>query len=77
MVNGMPGTELWMCHWAKNKEHAGERRVIVSADGQSAVSHFSRLELFAEASLMQVEIETGRTHQIRVHAKHCSHSGHW
>lgn len=58
---------------AKNKEHAGERRVMVSADGQSAVSHFSCVKQFNDASLMRIEIETGRTHQIRVHAKHCGH----
>lgn len=57
----------------KNKEHAGERRVIVSQNGQSAVSHFKCDKQFKLASLMQIEIETGRTHQIRVHAKHCGH----
>jgi len=58
---------------AKNKEHAGERRVMVCSDGQSAVSHFSVIETYAQGSLVRVEIETGRTHQIRVHAKHCGH----
>lgn len=58
---------------AKNKEHAGERRVMVSADGQSAESHFSAIETYEQGSLMRVEIETGRTHQIRVHAKYCGH----
>lgn len=57
----------------KNKEHAGERRVMVSADGQSAVSHFSCEAQYKDASFMRIEIETGRTHQIRVHAKHCGH----
>ncbi len=56
-----------------NKEHAGERRVMVSDQGQSAVSHFKCERSFNDASLMRVEIETGRTHQIRVHAKHCGH----
>jgi len=58
---------------AKNKEHAGERRVMVSAEGQSAISHFSCTTQLDGAALMRVEIETGRTHQIRVHAKHCGH----
>lgn len=56
-----------------NKSHAGERRVMVSDSGQHAVSHFKRLQAFDEASLMQVHIETGRTHQIRVHASHAGH----
>jgi len=58
---------------AKNKAHAGERRVMVSSDGQSAISHFSAIETYAQGSLMRVEIETGRTHQIRVHARYCGH----
>ena len=46
----------------------GEHRVEVSADGAAAVSHFKLVQHYAAASLMQVRIETGRTHQIRVHA---------
>lgn len=59
---------------AKNKEHAGERRVMVSADGQTAVSHFDCIDVYPRGSSMRIEIETGRTHQIRVHAKYCGHS---
>ncbi|MCL4154578.1 UNVERIFIED_CONTAM: hypothetical protein GTU68_030982 [Idotea baltica] len=59
---------------AKNKEHAGERRVMVSADGQTAVSHFDCVQQIGPTSLMSIDIETGRTHQIRVHAKHCGHA---
>ncbi len=59
---------------AKNKEHAGERRVMVSTEGQAALSHFSCIQQFDSASLMNIDIETGRTHQIRVHAKHCGHA---
>jgi len=59
---------------ASNQSHAGERRVMVSDSGQFAVSHFKRIEQFSDASLMEVGIETGRTHQIRVHASHSGHS---
>jgi len=52
----------------KNAEHAGERRVVVAADGQAAVTHFSVIEKFKQSSLLDVSLETGRTHQIRVHA---------
>jgi 23S rRNA pseudouridine955/2504/2580 synthase len=54
----------------KNVQHAGERRVMVSADGQAAVSHFSCRSRYVDATLLDVSIDTGRTHQIRVHAKH-------
>ena len=50
----------------------GERVVKVDFDeGKEAISQFTRLESFPPlASLARVSIETGRTHQIRVHAQH-------
>ncbi len=42
-------------------------RFAVRSDGKPAVTHYETLEAFREASLMKVRLETGRTHQIRVH----------
>ena len=57
----------------KNVMHGGERIVRVSAAGKAAVSTFSPVRQFAAACLMEVELGTGRTHQIRVHAAHEGH----
>jgi 23S rRNA pseudouridine1911/1915/1917 synthase len=46
---------------------AGDGRFAVVADGRPAVTHYDTLEAFRAASLLQVRLETGRTHQIRVH----------
>jgi 23S rRNA pseudouridine1911/1915/1917 synthase len=46
---------------------AGDGRFAVVADGRPAVTNYDTLEAFRAASLLQVGLETGRTHQIRVH----------
>jgi 23S rRNA pseudouridine955/2504/2580 synthase len=52
----------------------GERTVRVQAGGKTAVSTFSPVQFFRNrASMVEVELETGRTHQIRVHAAHVGH----
>jgi len=48
----------------------GERRVAVDDDGQSAHSIFSLVRGFKDVSLLDAQIKTGRTHQIRVHLAH-------
>ncbi len=46
---------------------AGDGRFAVVSDGRPSVSHYDTLEAFRAASLVEVRLETGRTHQIRVH----------
>lgn len=42
-------------------------RFAVRAGGRASVTHYDTLEAFPAASLLDVQLETGRTHQIRVH----------
>ena len=46
---------------------AGDGRFAVVASGRPSVTHYDTLEAFRGASLAEVILETGRTHQIRVH----------
>jgi len=42
-------------------------KFAVVADGKPAVTHYETLEAFRAATLVEIHLETGRTHQIRVH----------
>lgn len=42
-------------------------KFAVVADGKPSVTHYETLEAFPAASLLEIHLETGRTHQIRVH----------
>lgn len=57
----------------KNQLRSGERIVTVDAAGKAADSRFRPLEIYPGASLVEVELGTGRTHQIRVHGAHIGH----
>lgn len=43
------------------------KKMAVRKDGKNAITHFKVLERFRNYTLLEVKIETGRTHQIRVH----------
>ena len=46
---------------------AGDGRFAVITGGRPSVTHYDTIEAFRAASLIEVKLETGRTHQIRVH----------
>ena len=43
------------------------KKMAVRADGKKAITHFKVLKRYKEATLIELKLETGRTHQIRVH----------
>lgn len=45
-------------------------RMAVVADGRPARTHYRVIATFGDYSLLEVQLETGRTHQIRVHLRH-------
>lgn len=57
----------------KNTLSSGERIVRADREGKSAVTHFKVLKAYRDFTLLEATLETGRTHQIRVH---CQLMGH-
>jgi 23S rRNA pseudouridine955/2504/2580 synthase len=54
-------------------KRGGERHVAVADDGRAAVTRFRPLAPGADTTLVAIDPDTGRTHQIRVHAAHAGH----
>jgi 23S rRNA pseudouridine955/2504/2580 synthase len=74
LVGRMPsGTMTVKAALQKSVMQGGERMVRVDLDGKPSISHFTLLERRGGYSLCKIRIETGRTHQIRVHAAHIGH----
>jgi len=55
----------------RDRRHASRRRVATGGD--SARTHYEVLEQYRDAALVRLRLETGRTHQIRVHMSHIGH----
>ena len=48
-------------------------KMAVMNDGKTSITHYEVIEYFRAVSLLKVELETGRTHQIRVHMSAIRH----
>lgn len=57
----------------KNYLAGGERIVKVHKEGKSSLTIFKPIEKYKDSMLMEVELHTGRTHQIRVHSQYRGH----
>jgi len=55
------------------RHHSGDGRFAVVAGGRPSVTHYDTIEAFRGASLVAIGLETGRTHQIRVHMSAIKH----
>jgi len=74
MLDGaLPQAEVDVDLCLQTTRHGGEKRTVVASDGKTAHTRFKAVETFAETCLVEAEITTGRTHQIRVHAAALGH----
>lgn len=59
---------------ARSSRNRQKMEVVEAGRGKHAVTHFRRLETLNDATLVECRLETGRTHQVRVHMAHIGHS---
>lgn len=67
LVSGSPDEDEATIDAPIMRDTQNRQRMAVHRNGRDAISHFRVLERFPDATLLEVIIETGRTHQIRVH----------
>ena len=73
MVKGIPSAASGTIEAPIGRHPVARRRMSVTAGGRPAVTHYRVLGSAEGASLLDVALETGRTHQIRVHLAHIGH----
>lgn len=72
LVQGRPAADCGEIRSHLGRARHGNRMMTVRQGGKEAITRYRLLEAFADSSLIQLELLTGRSHQIRVH---CSEQG--
>ncbi|QIM20656.1 RluA family pseudouridine synthase [Phycicoccus sp. HDW14] len=67
LVQGLPDPLVGTIDAPIGRHPGGDYKFAVMDSGKPAVTHYELLEAFRHASLLEIHLETGRTHQIRVH----------
>ena len=67
LVQGHPDPSSGTIDAPIGRHPSSDWKFAVVAGGRESVTHYETLEAFPSASLLQIHLETGRTHQIRVH----------
>jgi 23S rRNA pseudouridine1911/1915/1917 synthase len=67
VVQGHPDPTRGTIDAPINRHPREEFKFAVVADGKPSITHYETVEAFPGATLVEIELETGRTHQIRVH----------
>ncbi len=70
LTEGQPSENKGTIEAGLEKDPGKPGRMRVSQTGKKAISHYQLLQSWGRYSLLAVSIETGRTHQIRVHLSH-------
>ena len=73
LVQGHPDPFTGTIEAPIGRHPGADYKMAVLAGGRPSVTHYSTIEAFVGATLLEVKLETGRTHQIRVHMAAIKH----
>src|SRR5215213_955828 len=75
IISGVPRAATGTIDAPLARSSANRKKIAVVADGRGkrAVTHWKRLDLLRDAALVECRLETGRTHQVRVHMASIGH----
>lgn len=73
IVTGSIGHNLGKIDAPIGRDPDNRQKMAIVVEGKSAVTHFKVLDRFRNYSLVELDLETGRTHQIRVHMAYINH----
>jgi 23S rRNA pseudouridine1911/1915/1917 synthase len=75
IVNGIPKASQGTVDAALARSAANRKKIAIVEDkrGRRAVTHWQRLDVLNDAALVECRLETGRTHQVRVHMASIGH----
>lgn len=73
LVTGAPKTSSGTIRTNMARSNVNRLKMAVTREGRVAITHYEVVRHFEKYSLVKCQLETGRTHQIRVHMQHIGH----
>lgn len=73
LVRGIVGEDEATINMPIGRSTKDRKKMAVRRDGKEAITHFKVLKRYGKYTLLEIKIDTGRTHQIRVHLSEIGH----